>query len=169
MSNYAQGPIQPRVNSTVGALPYIKMSSSGTTCAFGSNELAMNAPYAIYGSTADSYTKLFATNYFGSQSLQCKNTISGFFPEFYIASSTEIKSTWTPFSGPLVLSGESTIKYEVIYLSIAVTTATVKVNGVDTSLDIPTDISLGLGVFSGGDDIEASNGYYRKLGSVINT
>jgi hypothetical protein len=169
MTNYAQGPIQPRVNSTVGALPYIKTTGSGTTCAIGTHEIAMNAPYAIFGATADSFTKLFATNYFATQSLFPKNTISGFFPEFYIADVNEIKSTWTPFSGPLILSGSSTVKYEVIYLSTTVTTATVKVNGVDTSLDIPTDISLGLGVFSGGDDIEASNGYYRKLGQIVLT
>lgn len=163
--SYAQGPIQPRLDTTVAGLPYIKTSSSGTTCALGSNELSMSAPYAIFGSTADSFCKLYATNYFGSQSLQSKNSISGFYPEFYIASPTEVRSTWIPFSN-ITLSGSTSVKYEVVYLFYTSVTANLDIDGQPVETNVVTDAEIKIEIKSGGD-IVAGNGYYRKLGSII--
>lgn len=161
--SYAQGPIQPRLDTTVGGLPYIKTTTNGTTCALGQNEISMSAPYAIFGSTADSFCKLYATNYFGTRSLQAKNTISGFYPDFYIADPTEIKSTWTGFGPTVELPGLSNIKYEVI----KVYGNTVNING----HDVLTDIGIQITIEDGGTLVEApsGSGYYRKLGTIIST
>lgn len=163
--SYAQGPIQPRLDTTVGGLPYIKTSNNGTTCALGSNEISMSAPYAIFGATADSFCKLYATNYFGTRSLQAKNTISGFYPNFYISDPTEIKSTWTSFSN-ITLSGTSDVKYEVVYLFYTSVTANLDIDGQPVEMNVLTDAEIKIEIKSGGD-IVAGNGYYRKLGSII--
>jgi hypothetical protein len=163
--SYAQGPVQPRLNATVGALPYINTTANGTTCALGAYEISMSAPYAIFGLTADSFCKLYATNYFGTQALQAKNTISGFYPDFYIASPTEVRSTWTSFNN-ITLSGSSDVKYEVIYVFYTSVTANLDIDGQPVETNVVTDAQLKIEIKSGGD-IVAGVGYYRKLGNII--
>lgn len=164
--SYAQGPIKPRHNDSTYQLPYINSTTTGNTCDAEPNEIFISTPYNVGGSTADGFSKIFLTNSFGSAPVY-KNIISGFNPDFYILSPTEINSTWTKFTGNIQLPESSSIKYEVMY--ILYNGSTIRVYNVNTGLTADTDVitstELVHSIKSGGDNIQGS-GLYRKLGTV---
>lgn len=167
--SYGQGPIKPRHNDFTYQLPYINSSINGNTCDAEPNEIFISTPYNLNGATADGFSKIFVTNSFGISGnlVPYKNTISGFLPDFYVQSPTEIGSTWIKFVGNISLPGSSSINYEVIYILYNGITARVyNVNtGLTADTDIITSTELVHEIKTGGTVINGS-GLYRKLGTI---
>lgn len=167
--SYGQGPIKPRHNDSTYQLPYISSSISGNTCDAEANEIFISTPYNLNGATADGFSKIFVTNSFGvaGTPVPYKNTISGFHPDFYIQSPTEVGSSWIKFTGNVSLSGATTINYEVMYILYNGITA--RLYNVDTGLtadtEIITSVELVHEIKVGGSSINGS-GLYRKLGTI---
>tara|TARA_R110000868_G_scaffold103745_1_gene285521 strand:+ start:3874 stop:4419 length:546 start_codon:yes stop_codon:yes gene_type:complete len=178
MSNYIQGPIFPRTNTSPGLiggstydLPYILKSTSGITCDAEEKELFISTPYVtgINGTTADAFSKIFVTNDFGNPvfPLRSKNIISGFMPEFYIGSPTEVKSTWTPFRGSnYAFDGLSASNYEVMSVVYSTTGFTATVNGTNGFVTAITGVTLEHSIRAGNDNTVTGSGMYRKLGKT---
>jgi hypothetical protein len=176
MSNYIQGPIFPRTNIDQNTsncstydLPYIIKSTSGITCDAEQKELFISAPFVtgINGTTADAFSKIFVTNDFGSPAVpvRSKNIISGFMPEFYIGSPTEVKSTWTAFRGSnYAFDGLSASNYEVMSVVYSTTGFTATVNGTNGFVTAITGVTLEHSIRAGDDNTVTGSGMYRKLG-----
>lgn len=172
MSYSIQGPLYPRTDTTKNTLPYIlKTAPNGTTCDASSRELYAITPYAVGsgGVTADGFSKLFLNNNFGAPQtiLQAKNIISGFMPEFYIGSPTEVMSTWTGFTnGSSPFDGQQASNYEVMAISYATQGFTATVNGVAGFVTAITGVTLTHSILPGNNGALSGTGLYRKLGSV---
>jgi hypothetical protein len=172
MSYSIQGPIYPRTDTTKNTLPYIiKTGPGGTTCDATSRELFAITPIATGsgGVTADGFSKLFLNNNFSSSvvPLQGKNIISGFMPEFYIGSPTEVMSTWTGFTnGSSPFDGQQASNYEVMAISYATQGFTATVNGVSGFVTAITGVTLTHSILQGNNGALSGTGLFRKLGSV---
>jgi len=172
MSYSIQGPIYPRTDTTKNTLPYIlKINGTGTTCDANPRELFAITPYAVGagGVTADGFSKLFLNNNFAQPlaPLQGKNIISGFMPEFYIGSPTEVMSTWTGFTnGSSPLDGNPATNYEIMSISYSTQGFTATVGGVAGFVTAITGVTLTHSILKGNNGALSGTGLYRKLGSV---
>jgi hypothetical protein len=176
MSYNLQGPLFPRTDTTPNTLPYIlKTNLIGTTCDANSRELYATTPYVNTstvsggGFTADAFSKLFLNNNFSNAIgvLKSKNIISAFMPEFYIASQTEVKSTWTPFAnGDAPFDGNPATNYEIMTIYYSSQGFTATVNGAAGYVTAITGITLSHSILQGNNGPIYGTGMYRKLGQV---
>jgi len=172
MSNSIQGPIFPRTDTSLYSLPYFTKSNREITCDAEQKELFVSTPYAVgdaNGVTADGFSKIFLTNNFANPTPLAlgKNIISGFMPEFYIGSPTEVKSTWTAFRGSgYSFDGNSASKYEVMSVVYSTTGFTATVNGTNGFVTAITGVTLEHSIRAGNDNTITGSGMYRKLGST---
>jgi len=171
------GPIIPKSNGSIGALPGITFVNTSPTA---STVTSSGAPKELYsrptnvvntsGNTADYAGQIFLNSDFVGLP-QYINIISGFIPEYYIDPNNNTKLTMAKTTGSFYLpkgtikpGGNKESRWEI--LTISYNTASFLTNLSGASSTAITGLNITHDIIPGGQTLTGAYIFYRKIGEL---